>query len=424
MADRPGGEPFSEKGFYLSEFRGRTLGIAVRSEHLGQPEPLEALLKELERNQTRVLLLTTGVAELERLTDGVSVAPGADRFEVEVWRAFSKSPRVGVAAAPEGPRVGVAAAPEGPRVGVAAAPEGPRVGVAAAPEGPRVGVAAAPEGPRVGVAAAPEGPRVGVAAAPEADFAHRCREIALRLGLSKLMWVDPQGGVRGRDGLRRSFVDLEELRRLRRDGTVPENADRRLLLGEIEAALEAGVAAVNLSTLEGLADELFTYAGSGTLFTRERYVDVRSLGLDDFDAAHHLVARGVEDGFLAPRATEELERVLACGLGAFVEGRHLAGIGALLEHREAGAAEIAALFTLTRFAGEGVGGHLVRFAVERARDRGFTCVFACTTAESVVSFFEGQGFRPVSHQDLPPEKWRGYDPDRRAHVRCVRLDLR
>ena len=126
--------PFSERDFYLAEFRGRTLGIAVRSEHLGQPEPLEALLKELERNQTRVLLLTTGVAELARLTDGVSVAPGADRFEVEVWRAFSKSPRV------------------------------------------------------------------GVAAAPEADFAHRCREIALRLGLSKLMWVDPQGGVRGRDG--------------------------------------------------------------------------------------------------------------------------------------------------------------------------------------------------------------------------------
>jgi amino-acid N-acetyltransferase len=342
----------------LSEFRGRTLGIADRSEHLGQPEPLEALLKELERNQTRVLLLTTGVAELERLTDGVAVAPGADRFEVEVWRAFSRSPRV------------------------------------------------------------------GVAVAPEAGFAHRCREIALRLGLSKLMWVDPEGGVRGSDGQRRSFVDLEELRRFRRDGTVPESPERRLLLGEIEAALDAGVAAVNLSTLAGLADELFTYSGSGTLFTRERYVHVRSLGLDDFDAAHHLVARGVEDGFLAPRPTEELERVLASGMGAFVEGRHLAGIGALLEHREAGAAEIAALYTLTRFAGEGVGGHLVRFAVERARDRGFASVFACTTAESVASFFEGQGFGRVAHEDLPPGKWRGYDPERRARVRCVQLDLR
>ena len=358
MADRPGGEPFSEKGFYLSEFRGRTLGIAVRAEDLRQPEPLEALLKELERNQTRVLLLSTGGAELERLTGGVAVAPDAERFEVEVWRAFSRSPRV------------------------------------------------------------------GVVADPETDFARRCREAVLRLGLSKLLWVDPDGGVSGPDGARRSFVDLDELRRLRRDGTVSESAQRRLLLAEIEAALEAGVAAVNLSTLAGLADELFTYAGSGTLFTRERYVTVRRLGLDDFDAAHHLSARGVEEGFLAPRPTEEVERVLASGFGAFVAGHHLAGIGALLEHRESAAAEIASLYTLTRFVGEGIGGHLVGFAVERARDRGFARVFACTTADSVVTFFERNGFRRVSHDEVPPEKWRGYDAERRARVCCLQLDLR
>ena len=92
--------------------------------------------------------------------------------------------------------------------------------------------------------------------------------------------------------------------------------------------------------------------------------------------------------------------------------------------RESVATRRAEVLTRTSVAGGGVGGHLVRFAGERARDRGFTCGYACTTAEGVVSFFEGQGFRPVSHQDLPPEKWRGYDPDRRAHVRCVQLDLR
>ena len=358
MADRPGAEPFSEKGFYLSEFRGRTLGIAAPAAELRQPEPLEALLKELEGNQTRVLLLTTAASELERVAGSARVDPSGERFEVEVWRAFAQSPRVGVLV--------------------------------------------------------PDG----------AEFAGGCRELALRLGLSKLMWVDPAGGVRGGDGLPRSFVDLEELRRLRRDGTVPESPARRRLLGEIEAALEAGVAAVNLSTLEGLADELFTYAGSGTLFTRERYVDVRRLALDDFDAAHHLCARGVEEGYLAPRPPEEVERVLASGFGAFVEGHHLAGIGALLEHSRAGAGEIASLYTLTRFLGEGVGAHLVRFAVERARDRGFAYVFACTTSARVVSFFESSGFRPVSADGVPPEKWQDYDPGRRARVTSLRIDLR
>ena len=56
--------------------------------------------------------------------------------------------------------------------------------------------------------------------------------------------------------------------------------------------LEAGLPAVNICSAEGLAEELFTYAGSGTLFTRDRYMSVRRLGIDDFDAAHDLIHRG------------------------------------------------------------------------------------------------------------------------------------
>ena len=157
-----------------------------------------------------------------------------------------------------------------------------------------------------------------------------------------------------------------------------ESPQRRLLLREVEAALDAGVAAVNLSTLEGLADELFTYAGSGTLFTRERYVTVRRLGLDDYDAATIWWPAASTRAILAPRSPDEVERVLASGFGAFVEGPHLAGIGALLEHAESAAAEIASLYTLTRFLGEGVGGHLIGFALDEARARGFAWVFAGT----------------------------------------------
>ena len=57
----------------------------------------------------------------------------------------------------------------------------------------------------------------------------------------------------------------------------------------VEAILSAGVAAVNLCRLDGVADELFTYDGSGTLFTREGYVAVRRLGFDDYDAATDLI---------------------------------------------------------------------------------------------------------------------------------------
>lgn len=356
MAERRSAESFSEKGFYLAEFRGRTLAVAARAEDLARPAPLELLLKELAANGTRVVLVTTEAGLAAQLAGGASIEARAPRLEGAVWRALARAPHVGIVA---------------------------------------------PEG---------EG------------FPHAWREIALRLGLHKVLVVDPLGGLRRTHGSPGSFVDLEELRRwLRERGH--EDEGRASLLREIELALGAGVGSVNLCTLEGLADELFTYAGSGTLFTRERYVVVRKLGLDDYDLADDLVARGVAEGYLAWRSPEEVERVLVAGLGAFVEGSHLAGIGALLEHPEDRAGEIASLYTLTRFVGEGVGAHLVRSALERARQRGLSYVFACTTAERVVGFFERQGFRRVEPAEIPASKWRDYDPERRARVRCLRVDL-
>jgi len=68
----------------------------------------------------------------------------------------------------------------------------------------------------------------------------------------------------------------------------------------------------------------------------------------------------VDEGYLAPRPPEDVERVLASGFGAFVEGRHLAGIGALLVYPGRKVGEVASLYTLTRFLGEGVGHNLVR----------------------------------------------------------------
>ena len=150
---------------------------------------------------------------------------------------------------------------------------------------------------------------------------------------------------------------------------------------------------------------------------------VRRLALDDFDAAADLIARGVEEGYLAPRTQEQVDAVLASGFGAFVEGAHLAGIGALLVDEGARCAEIASLYTLTRFLGEGVGGHLVAYALARCRERKLDYVYACTISERVGAFFERHQFRVAGPDEVPAAKWRGYDPDRRTRVACYRLDL-
>ena len=150
---------------------------------------------------------------------------------------------------------------------------------------------------------------------------------------------------------------------------------------------------------------------------------MRGLGLDDFDAAADLIERGIVEGYLAPRTPEQIERVLESAFGAFIGGNHLAGLGTLLTYGDDQAAEVASLYTLTRFLGEGVGSHLVRFATERASDQGCRFVFACTTSPRVEAFFERNGFRKVDSGEVPEAKWRAYDPARRAQVVCLRRDL-
>jgi N-acetylglutamate synthase-like GNAT family acetyltransferase len=350
------GRPFTEKSFYLGEFRDRTLAIALTTSPRHDHAHLEQVLKELEANPTDVVLLGADPEQLGRLVAPPLLEQG-EGLEGAVWRGLRRRSRV------------------------------------------------------------------GIAIDPKAELPVAVCGIALRLGVPKLVWLDPAGGL-GRGRQRHSFVDLPELTGMLARGIPGESAARVALLRQIEVALRAGLAAVNLCASEGLGDELFTYAGSGTLFTCEGYVAVRRLGIDDFDAADDLIARGVAEGYLVSRSPRELDRVFANGYGAFVENRHLAGIGALLPCAEVPAGEIVSLYTLTRFLGEGVGGHLVAALCEAARERGLDYVFACTTTERVAGFFERNGFRRVGEDEVPEEKWRDYDPRRRPRVRCLRRELR
>lgn len=347
---------FSEKDFYLNEFRSRSIGIVLPDAHATASSSLADVLDEFARNRTRVLLLSHDRSMLETLAGGAVLDASDERWVGGLWRALVAKPSVGLCVAPPAP------------------------------------------------------------------LARRCGEIAQTLSLLKLVWIDPLGGLQGRDGRQRSFVELDELDELLATGAV--EPARQPLVREIRAMLQGGVTAVNLCTLEGLADELFTYAGSGTLFTRVGYTEVRALALDEFGAANDLITRGVEEGFLVHRSDDELDRVLANAFGVFVEGRHLAGIGALLPGPDGRSGEIASLYTLTRFVGGGVGEHLIGFALERAAERGCECIYACTTTPRVEAFFTDYGFRNVDASELPPEKWRGYSAERRARVRCLRRDVK
>jgi N-acetylglutamate synthase-like GNAT family acetyltransferase len=341
---------FSEKGFYLGEFRGRTLGILLPTAQAAASPSLLGVLGELRENAIRVVLVAgLGVGGEELQCGGVGLQE--ERLEGRAWRELRRSGRVLIETS--------------------------------------------------------EDPAAGLLTA------------AQRLGLFKVIRLADTPGLHDAEGRRRSFIDRGELPGLLSSAEAPV----RELLHEVERLLAAGVPSVNLCTVEGLHDELFSYSGSGTLFTRERYIEVRRFGVDDYDAADDLIARGAAEGYLAPRTPEAVDRLLADGFGAFVEGRHLAGIGALRRGPGAEAGEVASLYTLTRFEGEGVGTHLVGYAIARARELGLAYVYGCTTSPRVGAFFERLGFRPVEQADVPAEKWLSYDPERRRRLACYRHDL-
>jgi len=202
-------------------------------------------------------------------------------------------------------------------------------------------------------------------------------------------------------------------------------APRRAVLDAVRTGLVEGVSSINVCTLDGIARELFTYEGSGTLFTREDYCKVERLSLDDFHEVEKVLERGQREGYLKIRAPAEIAPILFSGYGATIGQHHLAGVCSLQTERYEAerAGEIVGLYTITRFKGEGVGVKLVTCMKSVGRERGLAYLFACTTQERVGQFFERQGFRPIALAEAPVGKWIGYDESRRRGLMCYRFDL-
>ncbi|MGH7897985.1 MAG: GNAT family N-acetyltransferase [Candidatus Binatia bacterium] len=259
------------------------------------------------------------------------------------------------------------------------------------------------------------------------DIARFAVDLAARLKVHKLVLIDPEGGVSQDQTL--SFLDESVLSTLLAAGQAEWAGigHRRPLIDAIREGLLRGVPSINLCTLPGLARELYTYEGSGTLFTLEDYCRIERLGIDDFREVERLLERGQREGFLKIRSREEIGEILFTGFGATIGSGagHLAGVASLLADRYRGDAtgEVVALYTLNRFKGEGVGVKLLARVLAEARGQGLPSVFACTTEERAAQFFVRNGFVRVTPADVPAAKWVGYDPERLGRLVVLRREL-
>ena len=100
---------------------------------------------------------------------------------------------------------------------------------------------------------------------------------------------------------------------------------------------------------------------------------------------------------MLPRSPGQIEGILPSCFGYHVGDEHLAGICSLLTdpYRRDRTGEITALYTLTRFQGEGVAAELIKAIIKEAKARKLKYVFACTSEERAARFFSKLKFRRV-----------------------------
>ncbi|MBF0461949.1 MAG: GNAT family N-acetyltransferase [Magnetococcales bacterium] len=269
---------------------------------------------------------------------------------------------------------------------------------------------------------------MGVVAESLPPFEETVLTIGLVLRMSRLVWVDGAGGITDANGQLLGFFNSARLADRVREG----QDTRTPLLAKFQALLAGGVKAISLCRLADLEQELFTYQGLGSFFSRHPYCRVRRLGLDDFEHTAAIIRRGEQEGFLLPRSEAAISEILAGSYGAFILEDRLAGICALetVAYRAAQAGEIVSLYLLTRFQGVGVGGQLLRHVVQDAQRQGLASLFACTRHERVAEFFlrcrfgrHRLAFQRVEADQVPREKWHAYDPERKKQIICLHINL-
>ena len=121
----------------------------------------------------------------------------------------------------------------------------------------------------------------------------------------------------------------------------------------------------------------------------------RRARISDVAAIHSLVAHYAAQGFLLPRAPEEIR----ANIGHFIVQEDGRGVVSCLSLESYGAdlAEIRSIAVDPEHRRQGLGARLIGSALNEARHRGIARVFAVTHAPR---FFERQGFTTATRQSL------------------------
>ena len=234
-------------------------------------------------------------------------------------------------------------------------------------------------------------------------------EVAKALRAVKLVYLTTDAGVRGPRGVVRQLTVEEADAFLKRHHADLSPGALTKLTHAVRAGKE-GVERVHIidgREQEGLLGEVFSNEGIGTLVYANEYQSIRPAQKRDARAVFGLIQQGVRSEELAKRTRADIERQIG-DFFVFEVDRNPVACAALLAYPAENKAEVASVFVDDRYANQGIGAKLIRYAEEAARSRGFDTLF-CLSTQAINYFVQKAGFRLGSPDDLPPARRERYE---------------
>lgn len=225
------------------------------------------------------------------------------------------------------------------------------------------------------------------------------------LGCNKVFFPGDQSGLTV-DGVFKSYPPTQKIIEAIESGAsfnLPVERVRFL----VEQQAHHGIDLVLVQARKGaIFEEVFTHAGSGTLFTEEYPNVLRAASESDVRDIMAIMQPYVVEGALKPVTEEDLLNTIGAFMVYSVNGQIVCA-AALRPFGDA--CELAKLCTIPRFQARGRARALVLALVDEAKKQGKRAIFALTVQPYVGEFFERLGFKPVDRHSLPEEWRRGYD---------------
>lgn len=244
-------------------------------------------------------------------------------------------------------------------------------------------------------------------------------EVSEALRANKLIHVSTSNGVREAGKLSAQF-SVEEAEEFIRKNRADLPAAMMSKLKHGVRACRNGVQRVHIidgTKDEALLSEIFSNEGVGTMIHANEYLAIRPARKKDAGLILKLIRGSVEQQQLMPRTRRDLEERIA-DFFVFEIDRNVVGcVGIKLydDHPER-LAELECLFVSEAYENQGIGGKLMLFAEQQARERGARRLFALST--QAFNYFQHKGgFKEGDPSLLPSARRAAYEQSgRRSKV--------